>query len=123
MTTEYSKYKQQLKAIRDQENELANEIQEIMIMGDLPQPRPTYVLHRGLYDAHGEQVEPGVPESVLPFDENLPKNRLGLTKWLFDAENPLTARVFVNRIWQMYFGKGIVETSDDFGNQRQCIGD
>ena len=115
--SEYNKSEQQLKVIRDQENELVNEIQEIMIMGDLPQPRSTYVLHRGLYDAHGEQVEPGVPESVLPFDENLPKNRLGLTKWLFDAENPLTSRVFVNRIWQMYFGKGIVETSDDFGSQ------
>ncbi|GAA4235550.1 DUF1553 domain-containing protein [Postechiella marina] len=92
-------------------------IPEIMVLGDLPTPRPTYVLDRGAYDAHGEQVEPGVPEAVLPFNNNLPKNRLGLTQWLFDKDNPLTARVFVNRIWQMHFGKGIVASSEDFGNQ------
>ncbi|TXE06311.1 DUF1553 domain-containing protein [Seonamhaeicola algicola] len=92
-------------------------IPEIMVLGDLPEPRPTFVLDRGQYDAPTDEVFPGVPTAVLPFNKSLPKNRLGLSKWLFDKNNPLTARVFVNRIWQMHFGKGIVETSDDFGSQ------
>jgi len=115
--TETAEIDQILKQTRDEENELINKIPEIMVMGDSPEPRPTYVLNRGVYDAQGEQVEPGTPESILPFDDNLPKNRLGLTKWLFDPENPLTARVYVNRMWQMHFGIGIVRTAEDFGNQ------
>lgn len=106
--------------IKRQRKELAtalDSIPEIMVLGDLPEPRPTYLLERGAYDAYGEEVQPGVPEAVLPFNDSLPKNRLGLTKWLFDKENPLTARVYVNRIWQMHFGKGIVKSSEDFGNQ------
>jgi len=97
-------------------NTLMNEIPEIMVMGDLEEPRPTYILDRGLYDSPSREVQPGVPEAVLSFDE-FPKNRLGLTQWMFDDENPITARVFVNRIWQMHFGQGLVETSEDFGNQ------
>ncbi len=106
-----------LKKIRDQQNVLLNSIPEIMVMGDLPTPRPTHILHRGVYNARGEQVEPGAPSAVMPFSKTLPKNRLGLARWLFDPKNPLTARVYVNRIWQMHFGKGLVETSDDFGSQ------
>jgi hypothetical protein len=90
-----------------------------MIMGDLPTPRPTFVLKRGAYDAHGETVEPGTPESILPFDPKLPKNRLGLATWLTDPKNPLTSRVIVNRYWQMLLGRGIVATSEDFGSQGQ----
>jgi hypothetical protein len=63
------------------------------------------------------EVTPATPESILQFDETLPRNRLGLAKWLVDKRNPLTARVFVNRMWQEFFGKGIVETSGDFGMQ------
>src|SRR5690606_28414541 len=94
-----------------------DEIPEIMVMGDLPEPRPTYILDRGLYSAPTEEVFPGVPTAVLPFDGKYPRNRLGLSQWIFDPENPLTARVFVNRLWQMHFGKGLVESSDDFGSQ------
>lgn len=97
--------------------QLLDSIPEIMVMGDLPEPRPTFILDRGLYNAPIKEVQAGVPENIFDFDENLPKNRLGLTRWLFDPENPLTARVFVNRIWQMHFGKGLVKTADDFGNQ------
>ncbi|MEC7068496.1 MAG: DUF1553 domain-containing protein [Bacteroidota bacterium] len=92
-------------------------IPELMIMGDMKSPRPTYVLKRGLYNEIGEEVFPNTPEVILEFDKQLPKNRLGLSKWLFDRRNPLTARVFVNRIWQMHFGKGLTSSSDDFGNQ------
>ena len=98
-------------------NDQINQIPEIMVMGDLPVPRPTFVLERGLYSAPGERVDAGTPDDIFVFDNGLPSNRLGLTKWLFDKDNPLTARVFVNRIWQMHFGKGIVKTSDNFGNQ------
>ena len=80
-------------------------------------PRPTYVLNRGVYDDIGEEVFPNTPEVILEFDKELPKNRLGLSQWLFDSRNPLTARVFTNRIWQMHFGKGLTPSSDDLGNQ------
>ncbi|WP_236971797.1 DUF1553 domain-containing protein [Membranihabitans marinus] len=109
--------KQRLRDERRKENEVLNEVSEIMVLGDLPEPRPTYVLDRGVFDQHAEEVEPGVPEAVYPYDSSLPKNRLGLTQWLFDPNHPLTSRVYVNRLWQMFFGKGIVETSEDFGNQ------
>ena len=92
-------------------------IPELMIMGDKKRPRPTYILNRGSYDDRGEEVFPNTPEVILEFDKELPKNRLGLSKWLFDSKNPLTARVFVNRIWQMHFGKGLATSSDDLGNQ------
>ena len=109
----------ELKKARDAENHFINSIPEIMIMGDLPSPRPTYVLKRGAYDAHGEQVEPGTPEAILRFDSKFPKNRLGLARWMVDPKNPLTARVIVNRYWQMFFGRGIVVTAEDFGSQGQ----
>jgi len=103
--------------LRKERAKTTTDIKEIMVMGDLEKPRPTFILDRGMYNAPTEQVDPGIPETVLHYDEKWPKNRLGLAKWFFDAENPLTARVFVNRIWQMHFGKGLVTTSGDFGNQ------
>ena len=109
----------ELKKLRDEENALINSIREIMIMGDLPKPRPTYVLKRGAYDAPGEPVEPGTPEAIMPLDSSLPRNRLGLAKWLVDPRHPLTARVAVNRYWQMFFGRGLVVTAEDFGSQGQ----
>ena len=104
---------------RNFENDLLTTIPEIMVMGDLPEPRPTHILERGVYDVHGAEVSPGTLELIFPFDPQLPRNRLGLTKWLFDPAHPLTARVMVNRIWQMHFGRGLVETAEDFGNQGQ----
>jgi hypothetical protein len=89
----------------------------VSVMGDLDSIRNTYILERGVFDAHGEQVQPGTPRSILPFDPKYPKNRLGLAYWLFDKRNPLTSRVFVNRVWQEFFGRGIVKTSGDFGMQ------
>ncbi|MHA4736797.1 DUF1553 domain-containing protein [Dyadobacter sp. MSC1_007] len=106
-----------LKVKMDAENKLVNSIPELMVMGDLPKPRPTYLLTRGVYNAPAKEVTPGALDAVLPFDGKFPKNRLGLASWLFDKNNPLTARVFVNRIWQMHFGHGIVRSSADFGNQ------
>jgi hypothetical protein len=109
----------ELQALRVAENDLVSQVRQIMVMKELPVPRSTYVLRRGAYDAPGEAVEAGTPESVLPFPSDLPKNRLGLARWLIDDRNPLTARVTVNRYWQMFFGRGLVATSEDFGSQGQ----
>ncbi|GLR15854.1 PSD1 and planctomycete cytochrome C domain-containing protein [Portibacter lacus] len=89
----------------------------LMIMEDMEEPRETFVLGRGAYDNPTVKVFPNTPKSVLAFGDDLPPNRLGLSEWLFDDQNPITARVAVNRIWQIIFGEGIVSTSYDFGNQ------
>ena len=91
---------------------------KVMVMKD-DQPRKTFVLERGVYDAPTKvEVKAGAPASIMPYDSvKYGTNRLGLANWLFDPANPLTARVMVNRLWQEIFGRGIVATSDDFGNQ------
>ncbi len=92
-------------------------IPNVMVMQELDTPKETHIMLRGSYAAPGEKVVAGTPEAVLPFPDNLPKNRLGLAKWLVSEKNPLTARVAVNRFWQLIFGKGLVRTPEDFGNQ------
>lgn len=89
---------------------------EVQVM-DEDRPRPSYVLERGVYTEKREQVAPGTPKSLGAFPVDLPQNRLGLAEWIFNKDNPLTARVVVNRYWQLFFGKGIVPTPHDFGNQ------
>lgn len=91
----------------------------VSVMGELQDSvRKTYVLNRGLYDAPTEQVQPVTPQSILPYDTvSLPRNRIGLAKWTVDKDNPLTARVFVNQLWQEIFGRGLVKTTGDFGMQ------
>jgi hypothetical protein len=90
----------------------------VMIMADKPEKRATYLLKRGVYDAPGDRVYVGLPKAILPFDSvRYGNNRLGLAHWLTDKNNPLTARVFVNRMWQEFFGRGLVKTSGDFGMQ------
>ena len=88
-----------------------------MVMADMDTVRPTYILDRGQYDAPITKVHPGTPEVIFPFDSTYSPNRLGLAQWLFAEENPLSARVAVNRYWQMIFGMGIVATPGDFGSQ------
>ncbi|HET8736688.1 MAG TPA: PSD1 and planctomycete cytochrome C domain-containing protein, partial [Pricia sp.] len=88
----------------------------VMVMNDSA-PKTTYILNRGEYDQPTDSVLPSTPSSILAYSDELPKNRLGLAQWLTDKDNPLTARVYVNRLWAMLFGKGIVETSGDFGVQ------
>ena len=90
---------------------------EVSIMKDLDTARKAFILTRGNYDQHGDEVQPATPASILAFPDDLPRNRLGLSQWLFDARNPLTARVFVNRVWQEFFGRGIVKSAADFGMQ------
>jgi hypothetical protein len=88
-----------------------------MVMAERPVSRETHLLIRGAYDKPGEKVEPGVPAVLPPLPAGAPNNRLGFARWLIDPANPLTARVTVNRFWQMYFGTGIVKTTEDFGSQ------
>ncbi len=92
-------------------------VEELMVMQDMPERRPTFILTRGEYDKPTAEVSAGAVSKVLPFDSTYASNRLGLSKWLFDESNPLTARVAVNRYWQMIFGRGIVATANDFGSQ------
>ncbi|HEX3656451.1 MAG TPA: DUF1553 domain-containing protein [Pirellulales bacterium] len=107
----------QLADVRRQEQTLLESSPTAMVMQDLPQPRETFMLVRGQYDKHGAKVASGVPESFSPLPAGAPSNRLGLARWLVAADQPLTARVIVNRWWQMYFGTGLVKTSEDFGSQ------
>ncbi len=92
-------------------------VPEIMVMGDDVLERPEYVRLRGVYSSHGDRVYPQALDQIFHWDESLPRNRLGLTQWLFDPKNPLTSRVYVNRLWQNLLGVGLVETSEDFGTQ------
>lgn len=111
------KIAEELHALRKQENDLTEPIPEVMVMQELPHPKPCYVLKRGAYDAHGEEVWANTPAVLPPMSASEPRNRLGLAHWLFDPKNPLTARVAVNRLWQQMFGQGIVSSSDNFGSQ------
>lgn len=92
-------------------------VKPTMVMADMDTVRPTYILDRGQYDARGKQVKAATPAAVLAFDQEWAKNRRGLAEWLFSPDHPLTARVAVNRYWQMIFGRGIVNTPEDFGSQ------
>jgi hypothetical protein len=88
-----------------------------MIMEERKDPRETFILERGIYNKYGAKVTAGIPKTLPPLPKDTPNNRLGLAKWLVSKDNPLTARVTVNRIWQQYFGIGLVKTSEDFGVQ------
>jgi hypothetical protein len=107
----------ELHALRQQENELVNPIPEAMVMQELPHPKPAHILRRGAYDAPAEEVSANTPASLPPLNPSAPRNRLALAQWLFTPSNPLTARVAVNRLWQQMFGRGVVETTENFGAQ------
>ncbi len=112
--------KQAWKKLRELERDRAaldTAITTVMVMQELPQPRPAFILKRGAYDARGEKVERGVPAVLPSLPKSMPNDRLGLARWIVSSDNPLTARVTVNRFWQMLFGTGIVKTVEDFGAQ------
>jgi hypothetical protein len=108
---------QKLTALRTQLSDSTENIEELMVMREMAKSKKTFLLKRGNYDMPGEQVYPNTPEAILPFDPKLPKNRYGLAQWVTSPDNPLAARVAVNRFWQNFFGTGIVKTAEDFGNQ------
>jgi hypothetical protein len=88
-----------------------------MVMKDLQVPRPSYVRIRGVYDSLGEKVEPGVPAVLSGTSKQSVHDRLAFARWLVSSQHPLTARVTVNRFWQLLFGAGLVKTTEDFGAQ------
>lgn len=96
-------------------DDLLSSVPITSVMAELKTPRKTHRHIRGSFLTKGEEVQPGTPASLHGFASNLPTNRLGFAEWIVSTNNPLTARVTVNRIWESYFGRGIVETTEDFG--------
>jgi mono/diheme cytochrome c family protein len=109
------KARAELQAARAAVSKALTGVPQLMVMRELPTPKPAFVLTRGAYDAPGLPVTPATPAALPPMPAALPRNRLGLAKWLTQPDHPLTARVTVNRLWQQMFGRGLVETSDNFG--------
>ncbi|MCF6311283.1 MAG: DUF1553 domain-containing protein [Verrucomicrobiales bacterium] len=103
--------------VREEENALISEVKQIMTMRDMKGQRAAYRLNRGQYAERREEAYPDTPVSLFPMDKDWPKNRLGLAKWMIDGRNPLVSRVAVNRLWQTFFGRGIVATPEDLGTQ------
>ena len=101
---------------REQRQKFYDSIPTVMVMKEGP-VRQAHILKRGAYDAPGDPVSAAVPKFLTGFKPEWPANRLGLARWLVDRGNPLTARVAVNRYWQMLFGMGLVKTTEDFGSQ------
>jgi hypothetical protein len=114
---DYQKNVDSLKIWRGKKVELLTDQPEVMVMSDRKILNPTYLLKRGAYDAPDYRVFANTPSQFGEFGKGYPKNRLGLSQWLIDKDNPLTSRVVVNRFWSMFFGKGLVVTSEDFGMQ------
>ncbi len=107
----------ELQSLRKSKASILDNTSEIMVLEDRKEKRKTYLLARGVYNVHAEEVECNTPENILPFPSEYPKNRLGLAQWLVNSKNPLTSRVTINRYWQLFFGNGIVKTTEDFGIQ------
>jgi hypothetical protein len=117
---EVKKLNTELLALKQEREDLDWTIETVMVMKESDKPRDTYLLGRGDYRNHTEKVTAGVPSTMPPLPAGVPANRLSLAEWLTSPEHPLTARVAVNRFWQMYFGQGIVKTSEDFGSQGEA---
>lgn len=116
-TPTYREGERELARIRGRLSDSMELVKEIMVMKEMDEPRQAHILDRGQYDAPAAPVETKVPLWILPMPDEAPANRLGLAKWLFQPEHPLTARVAVNRYWLQLFGRGLVRTAEDFGNQ------
>ncbi len=117
---ENAEWLKQLKTLEAARSALAKfdeGVKEIMVMRELPQPKKAYVLTRGDYTKRAAEVTAGTPGALNPWPAGAPKNRLGLAQWVTDPQNPLTARVLVNRFWLNLFGRGLVKTAEDFGSQ------
>jgi hypothetical protein len=114
---EYGSLWKQREALWNEHLDFVAGVPSTMVMQEMGVRRATFVLRRGVYDARAEEVQPGVPELLVPWPEGAPLNRLGLARWLTRPDHPLTARVVVNRFWAQLFGAGLVRTLEDFGSQ------
>ena len=115
--TEIQDAMREVRDLERQRNELWASFPTVMVMEENAVRTPTYLLNRGAYDLPGEEVFPGVPSVLPPLPDGADANRLSFARWLVDPAHPLTARVTVNRFWQMYFGSGLVKTAENFGTQ------
>ena len=118
--SEHSTLSERAKAIPGLIDALDLQIPTTLVMQELPAPRVTKVLQRGVYSQHGDIVTADTPAALPKLQTGIPRNRLGLARWLTDPANPLPARVTVNRLWQSIFGIGLVRTSEDFGTQGEA---
>ncbi len=109
--------RQRMKQTAQEVQKLREAIPTTLVMQEMASPRTTAVLERGQYDKPSDKVTPGVPAAVAAWPAEAPRNRLGFARWLVSSENPLTARVAVNRLWQQCFGEGLVRSVNDFGSQ------
>jgi hypothetical protein len=91
----------------------------VMVMTERTEPRDAFILKRGEYDKPGEKVARGVPAALPPMPPGAPMNRLGVAQWLVSGEHPLTARVWVNRAWEKFFGTGLVKNTENLGSQSE----
>lgn len=114
----YSKLLQRSLSAAREKVAAGNGVTKVMVMDTLPQARETFLLEKGAYDKPmTTKVSFNVPASLPPLAKDTPRNRLGLAQWIINRDNPLTARVTVNRFWQAFFGVGLVKTAEDFGVQ------
>lgn len=111
---------QRLNAAKAAEATLRESIPTTLVMQEMAKPRTAHLLTRGQYDHPAEEVQPGVPASLSKWPQDAPSNRLGFARWLVSKDNPLTARVAVNRLWMQCFGEGIVRSVNDFGSQGEA---
>lgn len=108
----------ELTEVRSAINEIESNAIDLMVMKELDGPRrPTHILRRGTWNQPGEEVAPDTPAALGPLPAEFPRNRLGYAQWLTNRQNPLVSRVAVNRLWQMFFGRGLVAHSEDFGTR------
>ena len=117
--TEFKRLDDQRVATLQESKKLEDSIPTVMVMEEMKKPRPAYILIRGQYDKRGKEVTPTVPSALPPLPKGYPNNRLGFAKWIVSPDNPLTARVTVNRFWERFFGTGIVATIEDFGTRAE----
>jgi hypothetical protein len=124
LTNAWARSQPQLAALKGRLAALAQEKQQLdkqaptcMVFKERSDIRPAYILTRGEYDRRGDQVGRDTPAFLPPLPKEAPRNRLGLARWLVSPQQPLTARVQVNRLWQQCFGTGLVKTAEDFGSQ------
>lgn len=114
---QYRRDNDQLKLTRAELKKIETSAIKVMIMEDKPELRKTFMLKTGLYNRPGDEVSAAVPEFLFDMAPDAPRNRLGLARWLTDPQNPLMARVTVNRLWAELFGQGLVKTTENFGAQ------
>jgi hypothetical protein len=112
---ELAKTREELAKLRQQD--AAIQPPTTLVLQELPKPRKSHIMKRGNFKNLGDEVKPATPAKLIPMPPSEPANRLGLAHWLVNGNNPLVGRVLMNRIWARYFGRGFVETSEDFGAQ------